>query len=331
MNNNSGRALLLILDGWGINNNPKESAIAATNPPFFNSLLQNHPNSQLDTMGEAVGLPSGVMGNSEVGHENIGAGRVAKQKLTLISEAIASGSFFANKALLQIFESTEAKGKSLHFLGLLSEGDVHSHLGHLNALIDWAEKKKINYFVHPILDGRDDPPKNAMGLLEVLIAKVDSYKSNLGQIADVCGRYWAMDRDNNWDRVIKYWDLLINKKGLESDGPLLAVQEAYDRQAGRFSPEEKSDEFIQATYFKNVDGRIQDGDGVVFFNFRPDRARQITAALTQKEFSGFERNIFPQINYTCLTPYDKALHQQSEGANPVVPVAFSQNKTEAMR
>ncbi|MDX1920860.1 MAG: 2,3-bisphosphoglycerate-independent phosphoglycerate mutase [Candidatus Caenarcaniphilales bacterium] len=318
------KSLLVILDGWGINPDASQSAIAAVDPPFFKQLLEKYPNSRLRASGEAVGLPEGVMGNSEVGHENIGAGRVAKQKLTLISETIKNKKFFENRELLKIFEDVKNNKANLHIMGLLSEGDVHSHLGHMYALIDWAEKEGINYFVHPILDGRDDPPKNAKFLLEDLLKKVNS-SNGLGKIADICGRYWAMDRDNNWNRVQKYWDLVISRKGLESQGPLEAVDEAYNREKGKFSPQEDSDEFIQPTFFKGIDGRIKDGDGVIFFNFRPDRARQISTALTQNKFDGFLREVFPKINYVCLTPYDRSIHESENGADPVVPVAFTED------
>lgn len=322
--NPTQKALLLILDGWGINPNPEQSAIAAVKPKFFNSLLEKFPNSKLEACGEFVGLPEGVMGNSEVGHENIGAGRVAKQKLTLISETIKNGSFFKNKELLKIFKETKNNKSRLHIMGLLSEGDVHSHLGHMYALIEWAEKEEIPYFIHPILDGRDDPPKNAKGLLEALIQKLKAGKG-LGKVASICGRYWAMDRDNNWDRVQKYWELVVLKKGLESSDPIKAVEEAYNRQKGLYSPQEDSDEFIQPTFFSGIDGSIAPNDGIIFFNFRPDRAREICTTLTQNSFDKFERKVFPKVNLVCLTPYDRSLHEVENGANPLVPVAFTED------
>ncbi|HEY9886434.1 MAG TPA: 2,3-bisphosphoglycerate-independent phosphoglycerate mutase [Vampirovibrionales bacterium] len=312
------KSLLLILDGWGINNNPKESAIAAVQPKFFNSLSNRYPNSSLNACGKEVGLPEGVMGNSEVGHENIGAGRVALQKLTLISETIKDETFFQNASLNQIFNKTKNTDKALHFVGLLSEGDVHSHLGHLYALIEWAEKENINYFVHPIVDGRDDPQKNAIKLLGTLQSKVKT-----GKIATVCGRYWAMDRDNNWNRVEKYWKLLIQGEGLISGSAVQAIEEAYNRKDGLYEPKEDSDEFVQPTKIQGVDAKVQNGDGIVFFNFRPDRARQISAALTQETFEGFKRDSYPKINYVCLTYYDNSLHDEAFGAKPPLPVAFS--------
>lgn len=316
---NSQKAVLLILDGWGINHNAQESAIEASNPPNFNKLMAEYPNSQLQASGEFVGLPKGVMGNSEVGHENIGAGRVLKQKLTLISDSIEDKSFLANKELNKILNKVKNSPSSkLHLIGLLSEGDVHSHLGHMNALIEWAERENLNFFVHPILDGRDDPPKNAIHLLKNLENKLQK-----GKIGSVCGRYWAMDRDNNWDRVYKYWALLVRGEGLTSQNPVMAVQEAYERgQKSIYSPPEISDEFIQATKFENLDATIKDGDAVIFFNFRPDRAREITTALTQNKFEFFERNPFPQIDYVCLTFYANTLHEASSGADPEIPVAF---------
>ncbi|MDJ0625127.1 MAG: 2,3-bisphosphoglycerate-independent phosphoglycerate mutase [Candidatus Caenarcaniphilales bacterium] len=321
MSEKKSKSVLLILDGWGVNTNPKESAISAVQPKFFNKLLNEFPNSQLEACGESVGLPEGVMGNSEVGHENIGAGRVAKQKLTLISEAIKNGSFFENKELLNLLKDLKKNKSKLHLIGLLSEGDVHSHLGHMYALIEWAEREQLDLFVHPILDGRDDPPKNSISLLEGLESKL-----NRGKIGSVCGRYWAMDRDNNWDRIEKYWRLLIKGEGLESKSPVNAVKEAYNRSEGLYEPQENSDEFVQPTKFSGIDSRITDGDGVIFFNFRPDRARQITTVLTQESFDGFNREIFPQIDYVCLTTYDRSLHEIEQGAKPVVPVAFTDSE-----
>lgn len=317
------KTILLILDGWGINPNEEQSAIAKVSPPVFNQLLKDYPNSQLEASGKAVGLPSGVMGNSEVGHENIGAGRISKQKLTLISESIENKSFFSNQVLQTVFNLVKAKNKKLHLIGLLSEGDVHSHLGHLYALIDWAEKENINFFVHPILDGRDDPQKNCLHLLTDLQNKLN--QSNNGKIGSVCGRYWAMDRDNNWDRIKKYWDLLIKGSGLISDNSISAVEEAYNRQIGLYSPAENSDEFIQPTCFKGLDSTLKDEDGVIFFNFRPDRAKEISAVLTQNNFTGFQRDVFPKVNYVCLTSYDNSLDCAEAGANPVLPVAFDES------
>lgn len=312
------KAVLLILDGWGINPSSKESAIAAVKPPFFNKLLTDYPNSALQASGHYVGLPDGVMGNSEVGHENIGAGRVAKQKLTLISEAIQNGSFFNNAVLRKLIEDVKKNNGKVHLIGLLSEGDVHSHLGHMNALIDWFERENLPLFVHPILDGRDDPPKNAIPLLQALGARLKK-----GSIGSICGRYWAMDRDNNWDRVEKYWKLLVKGEGLLSKDAVSAVEEAYARADGLYAPKEESDEFIQPTHFEGVDARIQDGDGVVFFNYRPDRAREISSTLTQNKFTGFAREVVPKIDYICLTSYDRSLHLAEAGADPVVPVAFT--------
>ncbi len=319
---NSKKAALLILDGWGINHNPKESAIEAANPKTFNSLLANYPNSQLQASGQFVGLPKGVMGNSEVGHENIGAGRVLKQKLTLISDSIENGSFFQNIELNKIYNHVKnTPGAKLHLIGLLSEGDVHSHIGHMNALIDWAERENLDFFVHPILDGRDDPPKNAIPLLQKLQARLKR-----GKIGSLCGRYWAMDRDNNWNRVEKYWKLLVKGEGLQTNDPVSAVQEAYERGTlGSYSPAEESDEFIQPTRLTGVDARIVDNDGVIFFNFRPDRAREISTALTQNKFEFFERNPFPKVQFVCLTFYALTLHDAGSGADPVIPVAFTED------
>lgn len=320
---------LLILDGWGIAETSIGNAISQANLPNFTSYLQNYPNTILNTCGKAVGLPEGVMGNSEVGHENIGGGRIVTQKLTLISEAIKDGSFFTNKTLLSAIEHVKKNNSKLHIMGLISEGDVHSHLGHLYAIFELAAKNKVkDVILHPITDGRDDPPKYANILIKTVEEKL---KICNGRIATICGRFYGMDRDNRWDRVKHYYDLITKGIGFTAKSALEAIEKAYERgekkeSAGKDSPLEGSDEFILPTLITNKNDLIQDNDSIIFFNYRPDRAREITTALTQNNFSEFEREIFPEnLFYACLTEYDSKLHNK-ETANPVVPTAFTKNE-----
>ena len=318
---------LVILDGWGVNPNTDGNAIAKANLPNYNTFLKEYPNTILHTSGKAVGLPDGVMGNSEVGHENIGGGRIVTQKLTLISQTIKDGSFFKNKVLLEAIEHVKKHNSKLHLMGLISEGDVHSHLRHLYGLFELVSKNNIkNILLHPITDGRDDPPKNAL----VLFNKVEEkLKFTGGEIITVCGRYYAMDRDDRWNRVKRYYDLVTKGEGLTAKSPYEAIENGYKRASKNESiekndcPLENSDEFIYPTLIGKKEELISDNDAVIFFNFRPDRAREITTALTQVNFDGFEREIFPKnLYYVCLTEYDIKLHQK-EFAIPVVPTAFT--------
>ena len=324
---------LVILDGWGIITHQQGDAIGMANLKTFSHFLKDYPNTILDTSGKAVGLPEGVMGNSEVGHENIGGGRIVTQKLTLISQTIQDDSFFKNKVLLNALEHVKKHNSKLHIMGLISEGDVHSHLGHLYALFELAIKHQIEkVLLHAITDGRDDPPKNAVSLFEKVEEKL---KITGGKIATVCGRYYAMDRDNRWQRVKRYYDLITKGTGLTSKTAIQAVKEAYKRGENNSSsekdcPSENSDEFILPTLILNNSSKddllIKENDSVIFFNFRPDRAREISTALTQINFTEFERIVFPKnLYYACLTEYDRKLHL-SEYANPVVPTAFTHNE-----
>ena len=318
---------LVILDGWGVAPNTNGNAIAKANLPNYNFFLKEYPNTILYTSGKAVGLPDGVMGNSEVGHENIGGGRIVTQKLTLISQMIQDGSFFKNKVLLDGIEHVKKNSSKLHIMGLISEGDVHSHLGHLYALFELAAKNKIKkVFLHAITDGRDDPPKYSSTLIKKVEEKI---KVCNGKIVTVCGRYYAMDRDNRWQRIKRYYDLVTQGIGLKSNSAQEAIEDSYKRgklretQDAKECPLENSDEFIMPTLIGANEDLIQDNDTVIFFNFRPDRAREITSALTQNNFVEFKREIFPKnLYYGCLTEYDIKLHNK-EYANPVVPVAFT--------
>ena len=320
---------LVILDGWGIAPSSKGNAISQANLPNYNQLLKEYPSTRLYTSGKAVGLPDGVMGNSEVGHENIGGGRIVTQKLTLISQAVQEGIFFKNKVILNAIDHVKKNNSKLHIMGLISEGDVHSHLGHLYALFELAARNNVNnVLLHAITDGRDDPPKNAINIFKNIEEKIKVCK---GKIVTVCGRYYAMDRDNRWQRVKKYYDLVTQGLGLKAASVFDAVNDAYTRgqknEKTGDCPLENSDEFILPTFIESTieNSKIQDNDAVIFFNFRPDRAREITTALTQINFTEFERKcVLKNLCYVCLTEYDTKLHQK-EFANPVVPIAFTNN------
>ena len=318
---------LVILDGWGTSPDKKGNAIAQANLPNFNSFIKNYPNTILYTCGKAVGLPEGVMGNSEVGHENIGGGRIVTQKLTLISQTVQDGSFFTNKTLLSAINHVKRNNSKFHIMGLISEGDVHSHLGHLYALFELAQRNKVQkVLLHAITDGRDDPPKYGIDLIKKVEEKI---KTCSGKIITACGRYYAMDRDDRWQRIKRYYDLVTNGAGLKATSALDTIKEAYKRGENKITQDEKecppenSDEFIMPTLIGTKEDLISDNDAVIFFNFRPDRAREITTALTQINFSEFKRDIFPKnLHYVCLTEYDIKLHSK-EFANPIVPTAFT--------
>ena len=325
---NNTPVTLVILDGWGHAANGNGNAISKASLPNFNSFLKDYPNTLIYACGKAVGLPEGVMGNSEVGHENIGGGRTVTQKLTLISQTIKDNSFFKNKVLLSAIDHVKKHNSKLHIMGLISEGDVHSHLGHLYALFELAKKHEIKkVLLHAITDGRDDPPKNAISLFKKVEEKL---KICQGKIATVCGRYYGMDRDNRWGRVKHYYDLATKGTGIKANTATEGVELAYKRGEKKITqpdcPIEDSDEFIMPTLVGNKEDLISDNDAVIFFNFRPDRAREISTALTQNSFSEFQRDIFPKnLYYACLTEYDLKLHKK-EFANPIVPTAFTHNE-----
>jgi 2,3-bisphosphoglycerate-independent phosphoglycerate mutase len=301
--------LLMILDGWGINDHTDNNAISRAATPNMTRLCREYPCTQLDASGMAVGLPDGQMGNSEVGHLNIGAGRIVYQDLTRISKAIEDGSFFSNKVLLDCIARTKASGGSLHLAGLLSDGGVHSHNTHLYALLEMAAKEGIrNVFVHGLLDGRDTPPKSGADYLAQL--EVEMEKIGTGRIATVIGRYYAMDRDNRWDRVEKAYEAMVQGVGLEFVSVQFAIEQSY--------LDGVTDEFVlPSVIVKGGEpvGRVKDGDGLIFFNFRSDRAREITRAFTDPDFDGFARKRSPQLaSYVCMTVYDETFD---------LPVAFA--------
>ncbi|MGX6591349.1 2,3-bisphosphoglycerate-independent phosphoglycerate mutase [Cetobacterium ceti] len=290
--------MLMILDGWGLNPNSKEkNSILAANPANFIELINKYPHSQLKASGEAVGLPDGQMGNSEVGHLNIGAGRVIYQPLVEITKDIRDGNFFKKPELVEAFEYAKENNTGIHFGGLLSDGGVHSHINHLFGLLEMAKKydlKKV--YIHCFMDGRDTAPTSGLGYIKELEDKIKEL--GVGTIATISGRYFAMDRDTNWDRTKKAYDVIVGKnRDNRANTPEEVVENSYKN--------EKTDEFIEPTLVAE-EGILQKGDVFVNFNFRPDRARQITRAINDKEFKGFERE-YLGIKYYCMRQYDATI------------------------
>ena len=296
--------ILMILDGFGCGKD-YGNAIMAANKPNLDKLFSANPITQIGASGMDVGLPDGQMGNSEVGHTNIGAGRIVYQELTRITKSIQDGDFFANPELIAAMESCREKGTALHLIGLLSDGGVHSHNSHLYALAEMAKKFGLTkVFVHCLLDGRDVPPSSGKDYVMECAGKLREL--GVGQIATVMGRYYAMDRDNRWERVQKAYDAMVFGEGVQNSDPAAAVQSSYD--AG------VTDEFVLPTVCA-PDGKIQQDDSVIFFNFRPDRAREITRTLVDPDFSGFVRKKgFFNVKFVCMTQYDASM--------PNVSVAF---------
>ncbi len=294
--------VLVVLDGWGMREEKEWNAIALAKTPNFDRYWENYPHTLVRTDGRAVGLPQGQFGNSEVGHQNLGAGRVVVQTSTRISEAIRDGSFFTNRALLRAV--THAHHSRLHLMGLVSDGGVHSSLEHLFALIELAKREHVyTLYIHAFLDGRDTPPTSGARYVKQVREFCD--KQGFGQIATLMGRYWAMDRDNRWERTERAYRALRHAEGLKDHGPPEdAVERAYQRG--------ETDEFISPIVL-DPDGVIRDGDAVIFFNFRPDRARQLTRAFSEKDFAQFHRGPCPQLEFVTLTQYDQSF---------AVPAAF---------
>ena len=288
------KALLMILDGWGIGNHTKSDVIYSTPTPYWDSLLAKYPHSQLQASGENVGLPDGQMGNSEVGHLNIGAGRVLYQDLVKINKSIADKSILKNKEIVSAFTYAKESGKAIHFMGLTSDGGVHSSLEHLFALCDIAKEYGLEkVYLHCFMDGRDTDPKSGKGFIEQVEAHC---KQSAGVIASIVGRFYAMDRDKRWNRVKEAYDLLVEGKGKQADDMVKAMQESYD--------EDVTDEFIKPINNSTVDGTIKEGDAVIFFNYRNDRAKELTIALTQKDMPEEGMKTIPGLQYYCMTPYD---------------------------
>ncbi|MEO8884591.1 MAG: 2,3-bisphosphoglycerate-independent phosphoglycerate mutase [Mucilaginibacter sp.] len=289
---------LIILDGWGYGRNDASNAIVAAKTPFFDSLIANYPNSKLEASGMAVGLPEGQMGNSEVGHMNLGAGRVVYQELGRIHKAVADNELVSNPILKSAFEYAKANNRSVHFIGLLSDGGVHSHIRHVKGLCDAANSFALpNVFIHAFLDGRDTDPKSGLGF----VTDLEQYIAGTPvKLASAVGRYYAMDRDNRWERVKKAYDVMVNGIGAPTTNVEQAIKESYLKDV--------TDEFIDPIVKTDGNGQplavIKEGDVVICFNFRTDRGREITVALTQKAFP--EYNMHPlKLRYITMTPYDE--------------------------
>lgn len=290
----SKKALLMILDGWGMGDHKKDDVIFNTPTPYLDQLFATYPHSQLMACGEDVGLPDGQMGNSEVGHLNIGAGRVVYQDLVKINRACKDGSIMQNKEVVAAFSYAKETGKNVHFMGLTSDGGVHSSFDHLFKLCDIAKEYGIeNTFIHCFMDGRDTDPKSGIGFIRQL---EDHCAKSEGKIASIIGRYYAMDRDKRWERVKEAYDLLVKGVGKKSDDMVKAMQESYD--------EGVTDEFIKPIVNSAFDGTIKEGDVVIFINYRNDRAKELTAVLTQKDEPDFGMHTIPNLQYYCMTPYD---------------------------
>ena len=288
------KALLMILDGWGIGNHSKSDVIFNTPTPYWDYLLANYPHSRLQASGENVGLPDGQMGNSEVGHLNIGAGRVVYQDLVKINKSIKDGSIRNNPEIVNAFSYAKKNGKAIHFMGLTSNGGVHSSLDHLFALCDIAKEYGLEkVFIHCFMDGRDTDPRSGKGFIEELTSHCEK---SAGVIASIIGRYYAMDRDKRWDRVKIAYDLLVNGQGKQAADMVNAMQESYD--------EDVTDEFIKPINNSTVDGTIKEGDAVIFFNYRNDRAKELTVVLTQHDMPEEGMHTIPDLQYYCMTPYD---------------------------
>ncbi len=299
--------MLMILDGFGLNSRSEGNAIAQAEKPALDQIFASYPTTKLDACGLAVGLPEGQMGNSEVGHLNIGAGRIVYQELTRITKSIEDGDFFENQALLSAINHVKENDSTLHLLGLLSDGGVHSHISHLFALLDLAKKEGLTkVLVHCFLDGRDVPPRCANQYIEALQNHMN--KIGLGEIAVISGRYYAMDRDKRWERVEKAYDAMtlgVSHAAFEAATGCAAVDAAYLR--------DENDEFVQPT--STGAGMVNDNDAMIMFNFRPDRAREITRAFVDGGFDGFDRKkVVENLKYVCMTQYDATM--------PNVEIAF---------
>jgi len=298
----SGRpgVALIILDGWGHAEAGEGNAISLASTPVFDSLLERYPWALLEASGEAVGLPPGVMGNSEVGHLTLGSGRVVNQDLSRINAAVEDGSFYSNPVLSSALRTAKEEGSAVHLMGLLSDAGVHSAIGHIHALVRMARMEGVDrLYVHAFMDGRDSSPTAGLGYLKELMEFLA--EEGLGTIATVAGRYYAMDRDKRWQRIRKAYRALVGLEGERAEGPLQAMQASYESGT--------TDEFILPTIVdSDPDSRIRGGDTVIFFNFRPDRARQLTRALTHEKFRDFDRGANPPaLRFVGMTEYDAAL------------------------
>ena len=294
--------VLMVLDGYGLSDKTEGNAIALANTPVMDKLMKECPYVPGKASGLAVGLPDGQMGNSEVGHMNIGAGRIIYQDLTSITKAIEDGDFFENEAMLEAIENCKKNNSDLHLWGLLSDGGVHSHNTHLYALLELCKKQGLsNVYVHPFLDGRDTPPASGKDYVAQLVDKMKEI--GVGKVASISGRYYAMDRDNRWDRVEKAYAAMVYGEGEKATDPVQAIADSYAKDV--------TDEFVLPTVLVENDkpvATVKANDSVIFFNFRPDRAREITRAFCEDEFNGFERRQgrIPVV-YVCFKDYDESI------------------------
>ena len=303
------KTLLMILDGYGINPNTKGNAIQAAKTPNLDYYQNKYPLARLKTSGKSVGLPDGIMGNSETGHLNIGAGRVVYQLNTLIDSKIESGEFFENEALLKAINHAKENNSNLHIMGLISDGGVHSSLKHLYALIRLCKQENFsNVFIHCFMDGRDTLPNSGIGFVNDLIAYLEEQKT--GRIGSIMGRFYAMDRDNRWERVERAWNALVNGIGEQNADPINAIQNSYDKDI--------TDEFIEPIVIcenKQAIAKIKDNDSIIFFNFRSDRARELTSSFIYQDFKEFDAKYLNKLCYVGMVEYDIRF-------NDYVPVAF---------
>ncbi len=292
------------MDGWGINPSREGNAIALANTPNLKRLSAEYPSTELATWGLSVGLPDGQMGNSEVGHLTLGSGRVVFQEFKRITDAVRAGELKRSPLLAGLFDYIRDKGSTLHLMGLLSDGGVHSHIEHLYALLDAAGARGVeNVRVHAFMDGRDTPPRSGAGYMEELVSRLG--KGLPGKVATVSGRYYAMDRDNRWERVQKAYEAIVEGKGVRADDPVKAVVDSYEKG--------ETDEFIEPVVITGTDGSpvgtVSDNDAVIFFNYRSDRAREITKAFVAEDFDGFERVKRPVLfRFVCMAEYDERLN-----------------------
>jgi len=308
MSKKRGPLALIIIDGWGYSAACEGNAIALAATPFYDELAEKYPSTLLEAHGSRVGLPAGVMGNSEVGHLNIGSGRVIRMDVSLVDHEIETGAFFKNKVLTAAMEGAKTRGKALHLMGLMSDGQVHSSLTHLYALLKMAKEHGLDrVYVHCFLDGRDTPPSSGRHYIATLQRKLSEI--GCGEIASVVGRYYAMDRDKRWERTQRAYDLLTKAIGERATDPLAAIEQSYERGV--------TDEFVEPIAIVRNDGSpvatIKDDDSVIFFNFRPDRARQLTRALALADFNEFEITERSRVHFVCFTMYDHTFD---------LPVAF---------
>ena len=304
--------MLMILDGFGINENSEGNAVKLAKIPNINEIMKQYPNTIIHTSGLDVGLPEGQMGNSEVGHTNIGAGRIVYQELTRITKSIEDGDFFSNQELVSAIENCKKNNSKLHVLGLLSDGGVHSHMRHLFAILELAKRKDFeDVYVHCFLDGRDTPPASADGYIAELEEKMK--EKGVGKIATISGRFYAMDRDKRWERVKEAYDALVNGEGHRFASATAAIENSYQK--------EIFDEFVKPSVICKNDepvATIGENDSVIFFNFRPDRAREITRTIVDPDFDGFERKYF-KTYFVTFTNYDETLL-------PYVHIAFKKEE-----